>query len=148
MSRWLPWQEGYGAFSIGISGVDDTVAYIHGQAEHHRSVTFEELERAYEEMWRRHGLAISEPHALGVERHGILHRSFRLEVYHCRLLRGRVSGRPALRWLDEADRESAPVSGATRKALARYIRSQRSVSGSSSSSPSTTGSAGIGPSKR
>lgn len=36
------WQEGYGAFSIGVSGITDTVAYIHGQAEHHRTKTFKE----------------------------------------------------------------------------------------------------------
>jgi putative transposase len=34
------WQQGYGAFSVGISGVDDTVAYIRNQAEHHRHKTF------------------------------------------------------------------------------------------------------------
>jgi REP element-mobilizing transposase RayT len=28
------WQEGYGAFSIGITQVDDTVSYIERQAEH------------------------------------------------------------------------------------------------------------------
>ncbi len=39
------WQEGYGAFSIGVSGIDDTTKYIQNQAEHHRKVTFkEELE--------------------------------------------------------------------------------------------------------
>jgi REP-associated tyrosine transposase len=39
------WQEGYGAFSIGISGIDDTTAYIENQAEHHRKKTFKaELE--------------------------------------------------------------------------------------------------------
>ena len=39
------WQEGYGAFSIGISGVDDTVNYIENQAAHHKTKTFkEELE--------------------------------------------------------------------------------------------------------
>ena len=39
------WQEGYGAFSIGISGVEDTMKYIQGQAEHHRKVSLkEELE--------------------------------------------------------------------------------------------------------
>jgi REP element-mobilizing transposase RayT len=27
------WQKGYGAFSIGISGVEDTTKYIQGQAE-------------------------------------------------------------------------------------------------------------------
>jgi REP element-mobilizing transposase RayT len=36
------WQEGYGAFSVGISQVDDTVAYIRGQAEHHQRRTFQE----------------------------------------------------------------------------------------------------------
>ena len=39
------WQEGYGAFSIGVSGVEDTLAYIRNQPEHHRKHTFrEELE--------------------------------------------------------------------------------------------------------
>ncbi len=36
------WQEGYGAFSIGVSGIDDTIAYIQTQDEHHRSRTFQE----------------------------------------------------------------------------------------------------------
>ncbi|PWU19132.1 MAG: transposase [Verrucomicrobia bacterium] len=36
------WQEGYGAFSIGISGVEDTLAYIRNQPEHHKKMTFRE----------------------------------------------------------------------------------------------------------
>lgn len=40
--RNFAWQEGYGAFSIGISQIDDTVAYIDRQAEHHRQRTFQE----------------------------------------------------------------------------------------------------------
>ena len=36
------WQEGYGAFSIGQSQVSATIAYIVGQAEHHRTRGFEE----------------------------------------------------------------------------------------------------------
>lgn len=36
------WQEGYGAFSISISGIDDTIAYIENQAEHHRQRSFKE----------------------------------------------------------------------------------------------------------
>jgi REP element-mobilizing transposase RayT len=36
------WQEGYGAFSIGISQKDVTVAYIQNQKEHHRTRTFQE----------------------------------------------------------------------------------------------------------
>jgi REP element-mobilizing transposase RayT len=35
------WQEGYGAFSVGISGVSATVAYINAQAEHHRKRDFQ-----------------------------------------------------------------------------------------------------------
>jgi len=36
------WQQGYGAFSLGISQAEKTVAYIHGQREHHRKKTFQE----------------------------------------------------------------------------------------------------------
>ncbi len=36
------WQEGYGAFTVGISQKSDTIAYIKGQAEHHRKRNFEE----------------------------------------------------------------------------------------------------------
>jgi len=36
------WQEGYGAFSIGISGLDDTIAYVRNQAQHHQKKTFKE----------------------------------------------------------------------------------------------------------
>jgi REP element-mobilizing transposase RayT len=39
------WQEGFGAFSIGVSGVEDTIDYIAKQEEHHRQRSFrEELE--------------------------------------------------------------------------------------------------------
>jgi putative transposase len=47
------WQEGYGAFSIAISGIDATVAYIRNQAEHHRTRSFRE---EFVTMLRRHGL--------------------------------------------------------------------------------------------
>ena len=36
------WQEGYGAFSIGISQREKTVAYIKSQADHHKRITFAE----------------------------------------------------------------------------------------------------------
>jgi putative transposase len=35
------WQEGYGAFTVGVSK-NDTIAYIQRQAEHHRTRNFEE----------------------------------------------------------------------------------------------------------
>ncbi len=40
--RDFEWQEGYGAFSIGISGVAATTAYIENQAEHHRKKSFKD----------------------------------------------------------------------------------------------------------
>jgi len=36
------WQEGYGAFTVGISQKDDTIRYIGSQAEHHRKHSFED----------------------------------------------------------------------------------------------------------
>ena len=51
------WQEGYGAFSIGISGLKTTTKYIQSQAEHHRKMTFkDEVER----FLKRHGMAYVE----------------------------------------------------------------------------------------
>ena len=38
--RSFAWQEGYGAFSVGVSGVDATMAYIRNQPEHHRTRSF------------------------------------------------------------------------------------------------------------
>jgi len=36
------WQEGYGAFSVSISQIDDTINYIKRQKEHHQVRTFQE----------------------------------------------------------------------------------------------------------
>ena len=36
------WQQGYGAFSVGITQVPETVHYIEQQLEHHRTRTFKE----------------------------------------------------------------------------------------------------------
>jgi putative transposase len=47
------WQEGYGAFSIGVSGVEDTIHYINTQEEHHRVRGFRE---ELESFLRKHGL--------------------------------------------------------------------------------------------
>lgn len=38
--RTFEWQEGYGAFSIGIGEVERTVNYINTQEEHHREKDF------------------------------------------------------------------------------------------------------------
>ncbi len=55
--RSFEWQEGYGAFSIGISAVGATVRYISDQAEHHRKRSFRE---EFVVMLRRHGLDYDE----------------------------------------------------------------------------------------
>jgi len=47
------WQEGYGAFSIGISGVEETTKYIQSQAEHHRKIPFKEELEAF---LKKHGM--------------------------------------------------------------------------------------------
>jgi putative transposase len=41
-ARNFAWQEGYGAFTVGISQKADTIAYIRSQPEHHRKRSFEE----------------------------------------------------------------------------------------------------------
>ena len=56
------WQEGYGGFSIGVSGIDDTVAYIQNQREHHRHMTFEEEFIAF---LNRHGIPYDERYVWG-----------------------------------------------------------------------------------
>jgi putative transposase len=45
--RHFEWQEGYGAFSIGISDVERTIKYINNQAEHHRKMDFKTEFRAF-----------------------------------------------------------------------------------------------------
>jgi len=51
------WQEGYGAFSIGISQMEGTISYIQSQAEHHRKKTFQEEFLAF---LKRHGIEYDE----------------------------------------------------------------------------------------
>ena len=52
--RSFAWQEGYGAFSIGVSGIDATASYIRDQAAHHRTRSFRD---EFMTMLRKHGLA-------------------------------------------------------------------------------------------
>lgn len=47
------WQDGYGAFSVSKSAVDQVRAYIANQEEHHRRKTFEE---EFIEFLDRHGV--------------------------------------------------------------------------------------------
>lgn len=39
-SRKFEWQEGYGAFSIGVSQKETTLRYIQTQADHHKRISF------------------------------------------------------------------------------------------------------------
>jgi len=36
------WQEGYGAFSISVSGVEETISYIRNQNDHHHAHSFKD----------------------------------------------------------------------------------------------------------
>ena len=57
MLKTFEWQEGYGAFSIGVSGIDDTVKYIENQAEHHHKQSFKDELKAF---LKRHALEYEE----------------------------------------------------------------------------------------
>jgi len=60
-SRWMKeqgrkgfeWQEGFSGFSVSISHMDATIAYIQNQEKHHRRRTFEE---ELAEVLKRHGM--------------------------------------------------------------------------------------------
>jgi len=64
-SKWLKtqslahfaWQNGYGAFSVGLSDLEALRKYIDSQEEHHRTQTFQEEYRAF---LRRYGVEFDE----------------------------------------------------------------------------------------
>ena len=56
------WQKGYGAFSIGISQLPATVAYIRAQPEHHRKVSFQE---EFIRFLKKHGIEYDEQYVWG-----------------------------------------------------------------------------------
>jgi len=60
--RQFQWQEGYGAFSIGISQVDSTIKYIAGQEQRHKRVSFEE---EYQNFLEKHKIRWIPDEALG-----------------------------------------------------------------------------------
>ncbi len=47
------WQAGYGIFSVSASSVEQVKAYIDGQQEHHRTMTFQE---EYRRFLEKHGV--------------------------------------------------------------------------------------------
>jgi REP element-mobilizing transposase RayT len=56
------WQEGYGAFSVGVSHQATTIAYINSQAEHHHKRGFEEEFLAF---LKKHGIEYNPDHVMG-----------------------------------------------------------------------------------
>ncbi|BBO22588.1 MAG: hypothetical protein AMXMBFR19_16290 [Chthonomonadaceae bacterium] len=51
------WQAGYGAFSVGPMEADGVIAYIKGQEEHHRKISFQDELRG---MLREAGMEFDE----------------------------------------------------------------------------------------
>jgi putative transposase len=56
------WQGGYGVFSVSPSNVEDVVAYIRNQEEHHRRVTFQDEYRA---LLKKHAVCFDEKYVWG-----------------------------------------------------------------------------------
>ncbi len=55
--RLFTWQEGYGAFSIGITDIERTIEYINTQQEHHRKMDFKQ---EFVLFLRKHGVEYDE----------------------------------------------------------------------------------------
>ncbi len=60
--RHFAWQEGYGAFSISVSHLNGTIAYIRGQETHDQGKTFEKEFLAF---LKKHNIAYDERYVLG-----------------------------------------------------------------------------------
>jgi putative transposase len=71
-SRWLKqtfadmnhfaWQDGYAAFTVSQSQLDDVREYVRSQAKHHRTKTFAQEYRAF---LQRHRIEYDERYLLG-----------------------------------------------------------------------------------
>lgn len=51
------WQEGYGAFAVGISQIPETLDYIQKQADHHKVTTFQ---KEYLNFLKKHNVSYDE----------------------------------------------------------------------------------------
>ncbi len=56
------WQEGYAAFTVGISQRDQTISYIRSQPEHHKKRSFEE---EFVTFLKKHGVEYDPQHVWG-----------------------------------------------------------------------------------
>jgi putative transposase len=68
-SKWMAerrkdfsWQEGYGAFSVSSSNLDQVSQYIQNQEAHHRKTSFEDEFRA---LLRKHGVECDPKYVFG-----------------------------------------------------------------------------------
>ena len=68
-SKWMgkqgkdfSWQEGYGAFSVSSSNLDQVTRYIQNQEAHHRKTSFEDEFRA---LLRKHGVEYDAKYVFG-----------------------------------------------------------------------------------
>ncbi len=68
-SKWMgeqgiefAWQEGYGAFSVSASNLDQVAGYIRGQEAHHYNFSFEEEFRA---LLKKHGVEYDPKYVMG-----------------------------------------------------------------------------------
>src|SRR5438093_3327018 len=52
--RLFGWQAKYGAFSVSVSQLDKTIAYIKNQESHHRKLSFQE---EFVALLKKHGIA-------------------------------------------------------------------------------------------
>jgi REP element-mobilizing transposase RayT len=57
MNKNFYWQNGYAAFSVSQSNVEEVRRYIERQGEHHRTMTFQDELRA---LFQRHGIEYDE----------------------------------------------------------------------------------------
>jgi putative transposase len=60
--RDFAWQEGYGAFSVGVSQLNSTKRYIDNQRDHHTRQSFEE---EYLAFLQKHGIEYDERYVFG-----------------------------------------------------------------------------------
>jgi len=60
--RNFAWQQGYGAFSVSISQVPKTIAYIQNQPNHHRKIDFA---AEFVLLLERHGIEYDPKYVLG-----------------------------------------------------------------------------------
>ncbi len=61
--RDFSWQEGYSAFSVGVSATTAVEAYINGQEEHHRR---RDLNAELTQMLRQHGVRVEDLPSYGL----------------------------------------------------------------------------------